>query len=550
MSFYDYGIGLAEAAIDAALARKEKVQRSPSQFTRQGKTTSWFEPRYETLAGERTVYRAFVKGYRGARATSYNTAATTEGPMPMKIGHVELSFSWADLCMIRGTVRWSMLQETKHKKLEYAVYDLVEKLYTEVNSDIVERLNTGIMLPYHAGLAQIHTVYDLLGANGGSVTISGHAPLYVRIKNGPISRFQVGDVLDIYENVAAADDKYATVVVHAVIYGENGPQCLSSGAKTRVQDIGPGLILEPCDADGTVSSNTTAWNTDGDVSTATDFADCWLARSGEFKKYVTTESNNIHGIPDFFDPAISVFNDATGTALVRAPTDTDIATLAASDYAYEWQNPMVITPTDASAGSEVELVVDDHFTELANNWIYEVQAGRAKRRSHGRGLPGGKNNEIAISEHLTFFCTPPMGNHIVQNAADTAQFTHASMLNDAAAQRLKRIGVEGFDGYVWHNMALGEIAIRTDANCKPYHGFLIEPSSFFWIGPKGGQSVQWLPHGNGGRIWPIAGTPGVETNGTPTFERQAMAFTMFGLMCDQPQANAMIEHIKTSGNKG
>ena len=544
MSFYDYGIGLAEAAIDAALARKEKVQRSPSQFTRQGKTTSWFEPRYETLAGERTVYRAFVKGYRGARATSYNTAATTEGPMPMKIGHVELSFSWADLCMIRGTVRWSMLQETKHKKLEYAVYDLVEKLYTEVNSDIVERLNTGIMLPYHAGMAQIHTLYDLKGANGGSVTITGHNALYARIKNGPISRFQVGDVLSVHaDDASSSDDAYLSYVyVHAVIHGEDGPVYLASSVKTRVADIGPGLILEPCDADGTTTGNTTAWNS-GTASAATDFADCWLSRSGEFKRNVTTESNNIHGIPDFFDPAISVFNNASGTALDRADAD-------GTAYAYEWQNPMVITPTDASAGSEVELVVDDHFTELANNWIYEVQAGRAKRRSHGRGLPGGKNNEIAISENLTFFCTPPMGNHIVQSAADTAQFTHASMLNDAAAQRLKRIGVEGFDGYVWHNMALGEIAIRTDANCKPFHGFLIEPSSFFWIGPKGGQSVQWLPHGNGGRIWPIAGTPGVETNGTPTFERQAMAFTMFGLMCDQPQANAMIEHIKTSGNKG
>jgi len=108
------------------------------------------------------------------------------------------------------------------------------------------------------------------------------------------------------------------------------------------------------------------------------------------------------------------------------------------------------------------------------------------------------------------------------------------------------IGVEGFEGYVWHSATLGEVLMQPDTNCKPHTAFILEPSSFFWITPPGGDRVQWLSHGSAGRVWPIHG----DTLGTPTFSRQAMAYRMCGLMCDQPKANAIIEGILTAREAG
>jgi len=536
MAFNSNEIGLGEEAIDAALAIKEEVRRAPAQFTRQGKTSRWFSPRTKMLEGERTKFRVFTKGYRGARGTNFAGMAGTEGPVPMKIGHVECSYSWDDLMGVRSGVKWNMMQDLKHKNLEYAVYELVNELFSEAEADTVERISTGLMLPYTASMARGVAMFD---ADGTTMSgIGGHAPAFIQIKDGPVSRFQQGDVLQLYDVDSASGTDYlnAQVYVHDVIYGENGPPVAGG---QRVEGIGPGLVVEPCAVDGNVSSGTgydTNYSDAAKIAAGTDFLDCFIARSTEFQTSTTVTiggPNNYHGFPDWFDWGTSTLRDGTGTYLTR------------TDPSYNWTNPMVITPDGVTVGTSstyVEFDVDEQLVELGANWINMVKAGRSQRRTLGVGMPGGPNKEIQISEHLMMIMEPGMCDHVVNGAEDKLRFTHASAMNEAAAKALQMIGVEGFEGYVWHNFTLGEIAIESDTNCKPHSAFIVEPSSWFWIEPPGGQGVQWLQHGGGSRIWPIAG----DTLGTPTFSRQAMGYSMIGLMCDQPRANAMIEGILTA----
>jgi len=524
MAFHTGQVGLAETKIDAALALREKVRPAPSQMTRMGATTKWFSPRHEKLVGERTRYRAFTKAYRGARRSAFNSSANEEFPVPQKMGHTRLSYSWEDLTDIKTTIKWNMLQGEKHNDIDYAVYELVTELYAQAELDLMELLNIGMFQTYTAALCQIAGIYD---ADGTTFTgASGHAEAYINIKNGPIGRIQVGDVLDIYDSTSAggSDTKNRTINVTDVIHGENGPYD-SNG--DRVAGIGPGFLGEPCDAYGVAAA--TAWNSGGTTPDADDF----IARSGEFQTS-TTNPHTLHGFPDWFDPTVKCLRDGDGTLMDPTASGN------------RWQQPMIITPSGASEGSEVEFDPETHLAELADNWITQVRVGRKMRRAQviniGNAGPGGKSGRIEISDHLVLVTEPKMVNHVVTEAKATEQFVHSSMLNEKAAVALKRIGVEGFDGYVWHSPSLGSVAMLGDPNCKPHHAFLIEPSSFFWIEPKDGQRITWVSHGKGSRVWPIAG----DTNGTPTYSRQAAAHIMLGLQNDQPQANAMIEHIQTA----
>jgi len=526
MAFNDNEIGLADTAINAALATKEQIHPAPAQFTRQGRTSRWFRPGSKTLQGERTKFRVFTKPYRGARRRAFDTAATSEFPVPMKPGYERLSYSWSDLIDIQGTCKWNMLQDLKHKNLKLSVIALVQELYSQAELDLVHQMNAGIFQSYTCAIAKVAGIYDLDDVDGtpSFSGASGHAAAYIQIKDGSITNFQMGDVLHFYDSTSTggSDTQNCQVVVHDVIHGENGPWYGGS----RNEGYGPGLICEPCAVDGSVTSGTgydTAWNATGTPADG-DF----IARSGEFQTS-TTDPNNFHGFPDWFDPTVDCLMDEDGSVIDRESTGK------------HWMNPMVIIPDGASAGSEVEFSVRTHLREVEDNWFAMVAAGRQQRRSIGVGMPGGKEQAIEISEHLTLIMEPKLFNHVADEAQYSSQFTHASALSESAAKALRRIGVDGFEGFVYHSPTLGEIACMADTNCEPHAAYLIEPSSFFWIEPPSGQRATWLQSG-GSRVWAKIG----DTLGTPTYTRQAAVHMMIGLMNDQPKASLKIDHICTA----
>ena len=160
-----------------------------------------------------------------------------------------------------------------------------------------------------------------------------------------------------------------------------------------------------------------------------------------------------------------------------------------------------------------------------------------------RGMAKGKEKGIEIGEHLSLVCEDVVANDIIRNEVQNSlRFTHTAAMSEAAAKAIKITGIGGFEGYVHHSPTLGDICLQPDANCKAHHAFIIEPSSFFWITTAGmGQRTKWLTNA-GSRIWAISG----DTLGTPTTEKQSGALAMIGLQCDQPGANVMISHIKSS----
>ena len=543
MAFDTNGINLGQTMIDAALAMTENVDRVPAQFARQGRTAKWFRPRHRIVEGERTRYRVFTEPYSGARGASFATAAASEGPIPRGLGHAQCSFGWDDVFMVRAGIKWNMMQDLKHKNLKVAVYHLVEELFSQASLGVDEYENIATMTPMTGELAQVDTMYEIAQSPAGTQTPFGqtttHTPAFMRIKGGPITRFKKGDVIDVF---VADSTQVAMLKVWGVIGGENGPP--TDGVRSA--GIGPGLIVEPCNTAGAVASNNwvgakvTGVN-DTEYTSAAPAAGNIITRSGEYTTPTLvaagTAGKTFHGIPDFFDTTVRIFRDGAeatmGDLLDREATGN------------EWMNPTTITPDGASAGSEVEFDPEEHLMELADNWIYMVRAGRAGRKSLGVGMPDGVNQTIEISDHLVMVCEPKMANHLTQLSANKNQFTASAAMNDATAKRLKLIGVEGFDGWIWNSPTLNQVAIQVDTNCKPHHMFILEPSSFFWVEPRNGHRVQWLPFSNGSRIWAISGS-GEGTRGTPTFERQAMAYTMRGLLNDQPGANAMIEHVCTA----
>jgi len=546
-NFYDFGVGLADEAINAALAVNEQVQPAPSQSTRQGKTSQWFALRSKMLRGERTKFRVFDKGYRGARRTGWNAAATTEGPIPMAFGHTECSYSHADLSMIRAGVKWSMLQETKHTDLNLAVYDLVNKLFGEAEADIDETENTGLFLPQSCAMATVVQIYEITataGTQDAFAQTSTHVDAYIRISGNP-GRFQKGDVLDIFDATStSAGTQNATVIVQGVIHGQDGPKVDG----IRAAGIGPGLVVRPCQVAGTFTTGGGSLSTENWVggtqtgangtsyTTAAPAVGDFIARSGEFT-LVAANAKNYHGIPDWFDWTVGTLRDGDGTYIVR------------TDPGYEWTNPFVV-----EAGTEaapVQFDPDEHLAELGENWIFRVKAGRAGRKTMGEGMPDGINEQIKISDHLLAVMEPKMLQHVTNDAEDKLRFTHSAQLSEKTAKAMEMIGVSGFEGYVWHSPVLGEVCMKADSNCKLHSAYMLEPSSWFWIEAPGGSGIKWLPHGSGGRIWPISGSnDGSASNGTPTFERQAMAYKSRGLMCDQPGANAEIRHILTAREAG
>ena len=532
MAFSDYGIGLSETAINAALATQEKVRGTKAQFTRQGDTTRWFRPESRVLKGKRTVYRAFVQPFTGTRRATWSGGDSTEWPVAMKLGHMELSYDWDDLRWFRATVKWSKAQEMKHENAELAVYALVDELYSQAVTDIAGQMNAAIFQNYNASIGLVAGIYNVDGTTftGGS----GHAEAYIHF-NGPISNIQKGDVLDFYDSASAfggSDTQNQRVVVKGVIKTPDGPP----SAGDRVADIGPGFFAEPCAVDGSTSTGTgytyiwtDAMSANDGAHASTPAAGDFIARSGEFHISTLAGGKNFHGLPDWFDSEIDCLKDKDGTALDREAVD------------YTWMNPAVYTPSSASAGSEVEFSLDTHIGEMEDTLPYALKVGRAGRRSLGEGLPGGPENGIELSEHLVAICEPKMVRFIAQSEPrGSDRFVHTGSLNEAAAKALKRVGVGGWEGYVYHSPTLGEIVFQSDTNCTPYHMYFLEQDSFFWLEPPGGQKVRWNDH-NGSRVWPIPG----DTLKTPTTWRQAAPFALIGLMCDQPQANCMLQHITT-----
>lgn len=484
------------------------------QFNRMGAPTSrWFGIRGQAFTGRMFEYRAWIKPSTGVRRNSFASARTGEFPVARDLAYQPLTITTSDLKFYQGTVKFNEIDSMQAQDTG-AVVNLVTKVMGDVMVDYASQVNAGIYQRQNCAMATLTQIYD---ADGSTMTgAAGHAPAFLKI-NGPISAFQPGDVLDIYDatSTGGSDTFNLQVVVHDVIYGTDGPP--SAGVK--VADIGPGIIAEPCAADGSVSTGTGynyAWNT-----VATPAAGDFIAKSGEFSTS-TSAAKGFHGLPDFFDTTVDIFRDEAGSLLDREATGNG------------WMNPF--TYTAAAAGSEVELDADEHFRDVEDYLGNRVVLNRLARQ----GIDPNGPTINAMSALLR----PELLNHLVREAKDDKRITFVGSTTVDAAKSRQVIAESGFDGYVLHSPTLGEIDFQADVACVPYKIFLTDPNSFFWVtfGGLGPRAMEWLTQGQGSKIVRMNGA----TNQTPTYYLQAAAHTCLCLACDAIQNNVLIEGVKSA----
>ncbi|HUU96000.1 MAG TPA: hypothetical protein VM487_09680, partial [Phycisphaerae bacterium] len=279
--------------------------------------------------------------------------------------------------------------------------------------------------------------------------------------------------------------------------------------------IGPGIVVNTCDAAGT--HGTTAWNAVADPASG-DF----IARSGEFSTS-TTGYKNFHGIPDFFNPAMNLYRNAAGTLLDR---DAD---------GNRWMLPFVYTA--ATAGSEVAFDLRSHIRPLEDVLGRAIKTGRnARRQSPQEG--------VSISDAMVGIAGPEIINDVVDEAINSINFTATQSTSMDAATRQRLFGNVGFEGIVYHSPTLGSIALEADPACRPYVVELLEPNSFFWMYFADGRPGRPRWTGDWDRVQSTTLTGG--TYGTPTFYRQKGYWCAMLLVCDQLMANAEIQGVKSS----
>ena len=522
MAFGDYGINVSDADFDEAFADEDKIRQAPAQFVRIGEVGRWFKPGVETMRGAaRTIYRAYIQPLTGTRRSKFNTAAAAEAPVARKIAYQRLSFAWDDLCVFQHTIKWNTMEAMKSEDPAYAVVELASELYTQCAEDIREQKSLAIFQSSSAWMAKVEAVYDVDATMTDMTGESGHAPAFIKIKSGNIAQFQKGMILDIYD-CGDGTTKNARVKVHDVIKGADGPFVGGSRAAAK----GPGLICEPCAADGSTTSGTgydTAWG--AAFAAPTTAVGDYIARSDEFS---TTTPPSFAGLPDWFNPAVNTYDDEAGTPINR---DAD---------GNRWSLPYIVT--GGTDGSEETFDLDTHLAELSEHWITMVRAGWDSRERLGQGMRTGANQTMEIDRHLVLAMEPNICRWITQTAAtDTARFMSAAAMTPDAALKMRRVAVVGFADFIYHDPNLGYCTLQPDHGCTPKMVYVLNPETWKWSAPKGynGESVHWIMNGSS-RVWPLPG----DTNKTPTHECQATAEDMAYLYCDQMQANARIEYVK------
>lgn len=504
MAWTDEGMDLGD--LSEAVLNAQRLHPAPMQFHRHGQTTKWFKPRQQPWVGKQWFYRVFTKPLTGVRRETFDTGAIGEFPAATTIEYDELSVVRNDLKMFRATKQYNEKEHEMTANTRMAVGSLALKLTTQVEDDFAGQLNAGVNQPGTAMAAKVKQIYDADGTTFSGA--SGHVAAYISISGGSISQFHSGEILDIYDTDGST--KNATVVVHDVIYGADGPPAAGS----RVATIGPGLIIEPCDAYGAVEA--TAWN-----AVAAPAVGDYLARSGEFTSTVANY-RNFHGFPDWFDTTVDVFRDHDGTAIDREGTGA------------QWMNPQVVEA--GTSGTPLAFDMELHFGEIEDTLPYRVETGRRQRMNSEQGL-GMLGSLVAIAE-------PKIVNDAVREASASRQFTIQTAKSMEAADRRELFGEVGFNGIVYHSPSMGQIALQADAMAEPETINIIDPNSFFFIywGKRKGQ-VNWLKMDSNGSIW--RRKSGV-TVGRPTYYLEGAADAICCLQCDQPGVNTRIRYVKSS----
>lgn len=450
-----------------------------AQFTRFTKTARWFEPRRRIkFKGKREVFSVYVAPMNNIRRSDFTTARAAAFPEGTTLSHERVSWAYTDMVLFQGSVKINELDADFEDGGDAAVYDLATKVFSETEAGYGQAMNLAIHQNTACQMGTVGTKYSNAGAG-----YSQAATCYISLANGTPSRFQKGMVVTINSE---------NYTISGVVHGPHGPW----RGGTRVEDIGPGLVL-------------TAVTGNCDNVTATNA----ITLTGE------TTGDNFAGLPSWMSGTTNVYATEAGVAIDRDAVGN------------EWSIPFI--ETVAAAGSEVTLDIDAHLGIAADVIPGMIDFSRQQRREEGLTMPATRH--VAIMSNT-------LVNESVRELFDTGRFTSGYMEKSEAEQK-KLFGFVGFDGVVYRSPTLGSIAFQADPVAAPYTIDVIDPSSFFWLyGSKGNRGVEWLR--DGGSRWNRV--KDASNDNRPTFFLQAGCYSMMLLACDSPQSNFRLTGVKSS----
>ena len=503
MAYGDNSLSLT--VLDDALDRVYAMKDYKAQFNRTGKTADWFNARSMKMKGKAYEFPCYVTPTGGVIRNTFTAARTGVFPAATDMQFIQVAVTFDDMRVFQTSPKLNIQDLRKTEDSKHAIGDLALLLVGDIEAQFDTQKNVALFQSACPWMAKVGSIYNVDGTtfNGGA----SNAAAYISITGGAINQFQKGQVLDIFTAASTTTGtRNVTMTVNDVVYGKNGP----SSGDARVAGIGPGIIVTPTAA-------TATWAT-----VSTPAVGDYIILSGEFD-LTAGSGKNIHGFPDWFDAATSVYRNEAGSLLDRQAVGN------------QWMLPEVfpIAPDSAPAVFDPS----EHFRDAEDILPQRLNTARIKRKSPGRQGP-------AVVESLVAVCQPNLINEAVRGLKDTAMFTRAQAAGDAEARKAL-FGASGFDGYVYHSPTLKTVALQEDIAMRPNALYIIEPNSFFWLefGTEG-SAVEWIPL-NGGKRWAPIMDP---STGRPTYYQQAAVNLNACLCCDQISANVAITGVKSSNS--
>lgn len=424
--------------------------------------------------------------YTGARANQDLEAAA---PDAYRINLTDIAIDESDLRQITFTLKYGIMAGLELRG-EHSAINLAEELVLQSQENVGEKRNQMINQDANMVKALVSAKYDEDGTTYGS---SAETLAFLKIKNGSISAFHPGEIIDIRQGSDSTDVRVTVTVkdvIHSTyLFGNN---------------VGPGIVVQ-YDAAAAVYAG--AGNDEAVLTNVA--ADDEIVAHGEI------DGDNYAG------SFSSLVDLGASPAAYFGVTRTTVGNHYLVPYGIDY----------TSGGAAVTLNVDTHFGEMSN--ILGMVFSKSRQYRQNRGY---KLTKAIIAQ-----AQPDLVADVARGAGEgTAQFQR-KIASDFAGGEQPLVAVAGWNGSVLHSESVPEIALQSEPLAPSNKIRIFEPSAFEWI-RLGGMKPQFI-RAPGGPMWHVVNDA---TTGRLTKELQASAFVTETLFCDQPQLIYSIEGVTSS----
>ena len=435
--------------------------------------------------------------------TGATASATLESDAPdaYNINTTDIQLEESHLRKLAFTISHTIPAQMEVDGGKDAVWNLAKELVVQAQENIGEKRNQLINSNADCVKAEVAALYNL----DGTTYSDTQSFAFIKISDGSISNFHIGEILDIR---AASDNANirSTVQVNAVCHS---PYYQGS-------NIGPGIIVES----NIVYGNPLATGTGNGTTTQDQYLNN-LADGDE----IVTHGEGADGFPASFSTLCDLgASPSSYFGITRAGTT---AATAKNHYLIPYGRDYT------SGGASTVLDLDTHFGHMADTMGYVFGPSRAYRMNRG----------FQLTDAIICQAQPDLVNEMARQAGEGSQrFTRRIASDMDAASRQKLVAVAGWNGSVLFNPNLPPIVLQPEPLAPSDTIRIFEPSSYEWI-RMGSKQPRWIKAPGGNGMWHVRRNV---TTGNLTMILDASGFCIETFFCDQPQLTYSIQGVTTS----